>query len=231
MPCRFLRRLFTPRTEVVMSPEEMTPTDKATRVPPDEFIKLYDETVIGLETDLHELPLRTRLTEHFTFGEMIVSQAAARNGFDNVPPYVIFKAGVEFARELLEPLRDRFGPVYSTSWFRSHEVNTKIGGSESSAHMLACAMDHTTQVPLQDEMAWWIDGDLPFDQVIYEYGGWIHVGGAKPGYGPRREALMTFRIPVVPEVIDPETGKPKTKTEYFLYDANRINARGDGVKT
>lgn len=182
-----------------------------------------------METDLHSLPLNTKLTEHFTLGEMVASQTAARNDLDNYPDYERFGNGVEFARVLLEPLREVFGPVYSSSWNRSPIVNKKIGGSKTSAHMHCVAMDHTTQASLYAEMDWWIGGDLPYDQVIYEFGRWIHVGWKTPDHPvPRRQALMAFLEET--DEIDPKTGKKKKKTKYYPYNPSLIDESGTELK-
>lgn len=194
--------------------EDLTPTNP-TIVVPAESVLLYDEIIVTPETDFHTLPLKTRLTKHFTYGEMIASQTAARHDIDNTPDFQTFKAGVEFAQTLLEPLRAEFGPVYPSSWLRVLALNAILPGtSKTSAHMYAVALDHTTQASLYDEMAWWINSDLPFDQVIYEYGRWIHIGGPKPGHEPRRQALMKF-----------------AGTPYLTYDPNQIDATGTKLVT
>jgi len=42
---------------------------------------------------------------------------------------------------------------------------------------------------------WFAASDIPFDQVIHEFGEWVHVGMAKPGEKPRRQLLTAVRKP------------------------------------
>lgn len=123
----------------------------------------------------------TMLTPHFTLDEFTCSQTAARMGIPNIP------AGQEMdnlkrTAEVMERVRAILGakPVLISSGYRCPEVNAACGGSSTSAHMSGLAVDFT--VPgygspldvchaLQPHMA-----DLGIDQLIHEYGGWVHLG-------------------------------------------------------
>lgn len=211
--CQWLKK-FRPGTNV--------PTDNDITPPypvsiPTGVVELYDGTVVTPMTDLHKLLLSTRLTKHFTLGEMVASQTATRLDIDNFPAYEQFRQGVEFAQVLLEPLRLAFGPVYSSSWNRVPALNNAIGGSKTSAHMYGVAMDHRTRHTVFNEMNWWIRGNLPYDQVIFEFGRWIHVGWKTPTHPtPRRQALMAFRV--------------NGKTIYYPYNPRLINTNGTGLR-
>lgn len=162
----------------------------------------------------------TQLSAHFSLEEMTVSQEAVRQGIDNTPTPEHRVNLVELCTDLLEPLRGWAGPVYVSSGYRSPAVNKAIGGSETSAHMFGWACDHRTQKSLFDEMEWWAKSGLPFDQVIYEFGRWIHVGRRKPGLAlaeTRHQLLMAFKEPDA-------TGKLVTK--YYPYDRGQIDASG-----
>ena len=132
-----------------------------------------------------------RLSDHFTLEEMTRSQTAARRRIDNTPSPEIVENLVVLCNEILEPLRAEFGPIWISSGYRSPELNRAIGGSKTSVHPLGKAADHVTHgLSLEDEMAWWIDhDDIPWDQAILEYGGWIHIGAARPCTEPRHQAL------------------------------------------
>lgn len=135
-------------------------------------------------------------SEHFTKLEMRASDTAARKGIDNTPPPEVEADLRVLCAGYLEPLRARFGPVRITSGFRCPELNAEIGGSSSSAHMDGRAADLQplqAGVTLRHVTDWIVASWLPFDQVIFEYGGWVHLGIAREGQAPRRQALMIFR--------------------------------------
>jgi hypothetical protein len=117
------------------------------------------------------------ISEHFTLEEMTVSEWAARNGIDNAPhgPFVIENLRL-LCVHVLEPLRRILRiPIIVTSGYRNPEVNKAIGGSETSDHMQGRAADII--VP-RVSVAWVFDTiakNLPFDQVIDEFGQWTHV--------------------------------------------------------
>lgn len=131
------------------------------------------------------------LSPHFTLSEM---SATSVHDVDNTPDLEETKNLIYLCTNVLEPVRTRFGPLHTTSGYRSPEVNARIGGSKTSAHMRGCAWDG---VPLKP--TWWRDvidflihSDLPWDQVIYEFGRWIHIGTRPDGLNCRRQALMIF---------------------------------------
>lgn len=132
------------------------------------------------------------LSPHFTLAEMT---ATAVRDVANTPS-LDEAANLKFLCEhLLEPLRARFGPLYTTSGYRSPAVNARIGGSSSSMHVHGCAWDG---IPLRDGVRWadmitfLLSGTLPVDQVIYEFGRWLHVGTRPNGLSCRGQALMIF---------------------------------------
>jgi zinc D-Ala-D-Ala carboxypeptidase len=134
-----------------------------------------------------------RLSEHFTLAEMTTTQ---QRGIDNTPGPVEIERLQELCRTILEPLRRSFGPIIITSGYRCPELNARIGGSKTSAHMLGLAADcHAWDpgVAIEDMARWLAASDLPFDQVIDERSGrsrWLHVGLPRPGHAPRRECLL-----------------------------------------
>ena len=81
--------------------------------------------------------------------------------------------------QLLDPLRRRLGPIRVTSGYRSLAVNTKIGGSRTSAHMKGLAADIKSWAgdftPMDVARAV-IELDLKMDQCIVYEGGWCPLG-------------------------------------------------------
>lgn len=124
---------------------------------------------------------------------MILSQTAAREGIDNKPAPDIVK-NLRVTCELLEHVRTLLGnvPIVVSSGYRSPALNKAVGGSKNSAHMQGFAVDFTAPAfgtPLQIARA--ISGsDLVYDQLIHEFGVWVHLGLSAGT--PRREDLSIF---------------------------------------
>lgn len=150
-----------------------------------------------------------QLSDNFWLGEFIRSQTAARMGRAIVvePGDAIHLNLVRLCREVLQPLRDRLGPIHVTSGYRPVWLNRKIGGSRRSQHCLGLAADIvvTGHSPYQVcEAA--VSHGLPFDQLIHEFGQWVHVSVAPEGELPRGETLTAVKVPrAIPGL------KPKTR--------------------
>lgn len=131
---------------------------------------------------------------HFSKVEMCSSETAARRGIDNTPPAHLEANLVRLCQDFLEPIRSEFGPIHITSAYRCWALNTAIGGSQTSAHPDGRAVDFKPVRPLslQEVVERIIASQLPYDQLIYEFGAWVHIGIARAGQVPRGEALMIF---------------------------------------
>lgn len=69
--------------------------------------------------------------------------------------------------------------MYISSGYRPLELNTRIGGSKTSAHVEGNAADFTvTKMTPYDTAKLIVAMELPFDQVIHEFGRWVHLGVA-----------------------------------------------------
>ena len=137
-----------------------------------------------------------KITEHFTFDEVTFSETASRHGIDNTPSDDILP-NIQRMANFMEDVRFVLNgrPIHITSWYRSPELNAKIGGSSpTSAHMKGLACDFkcpSLGEPLRvaREIA---ESNLDFDQVIHEYGRWVHIGLAE---GNRRQLLTAYHGP------------------------------------
>lgn len=120
-----------------------------------------------------------KLSKNFSLEEFLVSQTATRHGIDMTPPdWVIDNLG-RLVKGCLQPLRDEAGPIFVSSGYRPPDLNLKIGGSKTSAHMTGDAADLKVinQSPF-DTSELIVAMELPFDQVIHEFGRWVHLGVA-----------------------------------------------------
>jgi len=123
-----------------------------------------------------------RLSKNFTLTEFTRSQMAIRNGIDNTPSGVEIQNMVKLCENVLQPVRDHFGPVAISSGFRSVTLNSLIGGSPNSDHTRGMAADFEVPGVSNMEVAEWIAKNLKFAQLILEFyqegiddSGWLHV--------------------------------------------------------
>ncbi|MCU1724951.1 MULTISPECIES: D-Ala-D-Ala carboxypeptidase family metallohydrolase [unclassified Pseudomonas] len=131
------------------------------------------------------------LTPHFTLAEMTASQVASREGIDNVPDSRAIANLVETCRSL-ETVRSLVSrPILVSSGYRSEVLNRRIGGSRSSAHINGLAADIIAVSLTPRDLAQRImDSALSFDQLIFEFDGWVHLGFAE---GRQRREVLTIR--------------------------------------
>lgn len=127
------------------------------------------------------------LSKNFSLDEMTRSSTAKEKRIDNIPNEAQIEFMVELCQSVLQPIRDKFGPVKINSGFRSAKLNTAIGGSTSSQH--CCLNGAAADIYFQlgrAEVFYWIKENLVFDQLIWEFGdenesldgngpAWIHV--------------------------------------------------------
>jgi zinc D-Ala-D-Ala carboxypeptidase len=121
------------------------------------------------------------LSRNFTLQELIKSDTAVRLGVDNNPNANQIEKLKLLCENILQPVRDHFGPVTITSGFRSPTLCVKIGSSVNSQHTQGCAADFECPGKDNAEVADWIYKNLDFDQMILEFyvpgepnSGWVH---------------------------------------------------------
>lgn len=118
-----------------------------------------------------------KLTEHFSLEEMTFSETAVRHGLDNRPDARSIRNLTARCKELLEPIRELAGgPINLTYGYRSPSMNSVVGGSLNSQHMAGEAAD--INCPLLNPRALFErirNSDVNFDQLIKEFGSWVHV--------------------------------------------------------
>lgn len=123
------------------------------------------------------------LSPHFTLSEMSRTSSGLYNG----PTIDKITALTVLCTTLLEPVRNRFGPVSIHSGYRGPAVNAAIGGSKSSQHMKGEAADfHCPGATLEHVMRWIVvESGLSYGQVILEghtkgEPTWIHLSLGAP---------------------------------------------------
>lgn len=103
-----------------------------------------------------EINKQAKLSEHFTLGEMIKTNA---KGIDNTPPHGAVVNLKNLCENWLEDLRYSYNqlyclqpgedyessknvePIIINSGFRSEAVNKAVGGAKESNHLSGCAVD------------------------------------------------------------------------------------------
>lgn len=132
-----------------------------------------------------------KLSAHFDLDEFIESATARRLGIDNRPSPEILTE-LQRTAQMLELARTQLGsrPIWITSGYRSPALNAAVGGSATSAHCFGMAADFTcptfgTPLEVCRELATYAES-LDFDQLIHEFGGWVHIGRRA---SPRRQLL------------------------------------------
>ena len=119
------------------------------------------------------------LSPNFSLEEMCKSSTALRKNINNSPDDLQVQCMTALCENILQPIRDEFGPFIVSSGFRSVALCQAIGSKATSQHAKGQAADF--EVPGVDnyELALWIADNLPYDQLILEYysggnSGWIH---------------------------------------------------------
>lgn len=137
------------------------------------------------------------LSEHFTLDELIHSDVAVRQGWNNNPDLPTIQ-NLRRVATLLEQVRKAVGnrPIMVTSGYRSKQVNDAIGSKDTSQHRLGCAAD--IRVPtLTPRMVIeaCIATHVPFDQIILEFDSWVHISVPNdPAEMPRGQRLIIDKI-------------------------------------
>lgn len=136
----------------------------------------------------------THLSPHFTLEELTASATAAQRHIENVPG----ETAVHNLRRLaftLEEVRELLGcALLVSSGYRCPTLNAAVGGARTSAHPDGRAADlRPATGTLEAAFGLVKASPIPYDQVIIERtqagAAWIHLGIAREGERPRRQAL------------------------------------------
>jgi hypothetical protein len=147
-----------------------------------------------------------RISPHFRLSELTHSETASRLLIDNRFPSVQeLRAAVYLCRNLMEVVRDRFGPFTPNSVFRGQELERALKKRRSdwvskSQHTRGQACDIEIPGLPNHDLALWIQAHLEFDQLILECfnrregpnSGWVHVSLLPPGAGTNRRDVLSY---------------------------------------
>ncbi len=124
-----------------------------------------------------------QLSKNFWLSELIKSDTALRYGIDNVPQDQNIIENLRLlANNILQPCRDKFGPIRPTSGYRNPTVNMLAGSrAQNSQHIYGQAVDFEIAGVPNYKVAEWIKTNLVYDQLILECytegipnSGWVH---------------------------------------------------------
>ncbi len=142
-----------------------------------------------------------KISEHISYNEAVRSETAIRYGLNNTPDEKALANMKLTAEKVFEPARLHFNvPMYISSFYRSFEVNAKIGGSPTSDHCFGKPIDIDCDVfggITNLQLLYWIKDNLEFDQLIWEFDNpdgspaWVHVSYSEQNN--RNECLRAYK--------------------------------------
>ena len=146
-----------------------------------------DESGIGMTNSL------LKLSENFYLKEFVISQVAERHGYRNEPNEKQIENLKLLCMNVLQPLREIIGvPIFINSGFRSFDVNAAVGGKFNSQHLEGKAADFIIPSMNLVDVFNIILQKLSFDQLIYEFGKWIHISWNSDKN--RNEVLLSKKV-------------------------------------
>ena len=134
-----------------------------------------------------------QLSKNFSLSEFTRSDTAQRQGIDNT--LVTTEQLLNLAHlchMVLQPLRDRFGPIRINSGYRCPKLNEAVGGAPNSQHMKGEAADiHLPTKEMGVQYFKFLQTLPAVDQLIWEQRAsgncWIHVSSRRLGNNRRQE--------------------------------------------
>jgi hypothetical protein len=151
-----------------------------------------------------------KLSKNVSLAEATKSNTAIKNGISNLPTEEHLVNMKLVAEKVFQPVREHFNvPIGITSFYRSEELNVKIGGAKSSQHMKGQAIDidadvYEKKVIVEEEPTLltnkmifdYIVENLDYDTIIWEFGNndnpaWVHVSYVEGNN--RRRKLKAYK--------------------------------------
>ena len=147
-----------------------------------------------------------KVSEHFRLQEFEKSGTALRMGIDNTikePEHFLNISSL--CSTILEPIREKFGPMSISSGFRDPQLSQALGSKPTSSHCFAEAVDFECfRSEGNNHVFNWIvkESGLSWDQAIIEFcpenspdpfDGWIHLSSKRNKADNRKEVLRAVK--------------------------------------
>lgn len=145
------------------------------------------------------MELTDKLSPHFTFGELTVTDNRNLIIQNETEAQQYINNLTRLCADVLEPVRELIGvPIHINSGFRCLDLNNFINGSKTSQHCHGEAAD-TIYLGFALKEAFntiaFGDNTIPFSQIIFEFGRWIHLGVIDQILYPGKERqIMTANV-------------------------------------
>ena len=170
-----------------------------------------------------------QLSNNFRLSEFTRSDTAKRLGIENECSSVEQVLNLAYlCHMVLQPLRDKFGPIRITSGYRCPKLNHAVGGVKNSQHLRGEAADiYLPSVEKGLEYLAFLKTLPAVDQLIWERNGnvcWIHVSARRvktpPQPSPLWEGVVTT-VSTAPANCPPETGWTRSEATEGVDDTKR----------
>lgn len=132
----------------------------------------------------------TQLSKYLKVKDFILSATAQARKIDNRLPASLLQNAKNIA-SLYDKIYEQFnGNVQVSSGYRSPALNNAVRGSSTSQHKSAQAIDVQGKNGIKNaDILRWVQKNLRYNQLIWEYGNsveprWVHIG-----YGNRMQFL------------------------------------------
>jgi zinc D-Ala-D-Ala carboxypeptidase len=135
----------------------------------------------------------TEMTPNFSLEEMLITQH--RDIPEQYMPSDYVKNNLkDLCENILQSLRDKLGKtVIVSSGYRCPKLNTLIGGACNSQHIVGKAADiNVAGMTVQEVYDFIKRSGLPYDQLIQEFGQWVHV--SYNGQKNRSESMYAVKV-------------------------------------
>ena len=137
----------------------------------------------------------------FSVRELTASSTARKYGIDNTPQDAEIIEHIEELIEFMDGVRAAWGgPLIVTSGYRCPQLNEKVGGTKTSAHLTGYALDIVPANNQKDKFFLFFKDylkDKDFDELLLERGSngriWIHFA-LKSIQGKQRKKIKTLEI-------------------------------------
>ena len=140
------------------------------------------------------------MSKYFSLKELIASTEAYKRKIDNTPCEEE-KEHLEELMEFMDGIRSTWGSaIIVTSGYRCPQLNEKVGGAKTSAHLTGYALDIVPANNQKDKFFLFFKDylkDKDFDELLLERGSngriWIHFA-LKSIQGKQRRKIKTLEV-------------------------------------